>query len=111
MIARVVVMLVPAAPGRLSVVPDIREGCHRLGLALVEHPQEIGVNRPAVAVDAAAVEAQGIGQEFFMACHDVGQVPKGLRRVALGSDVDVYATTSCCVALGSRPSKDSYELL
>ena len=56
-IARVVVMLVPAAPGRLSVVPDIREGCHRLGLALVELPEEVRIDRLAVMAVAIAVSS------------------------------------------------------
>ena len=46
-----------------------------------------------------------------MACHDVGQVPKGLRRVALGSDVDVDSAAPGGVALCSGLAEAAAQLL
>ena len=46
-----------------------------------------------------------------MACHDVGEVAEGLRRVAVRSDVDVNAAASCRVALCACLAKPSANLL
>ena len=46
-----------------------------------------------------------------MARHDVGEVPKALRRVPLGSDVDVYSASSGGITLGSGVSELSAKLL
>ena len=106
-VARVVVMLVPAAPGGLGVVPDVRKGCHRFGLALVELPEEVRVDRLAVVAVPVAVsrQPQGVDQELLMAGHDVGQVSQRLRRVAVGSDVDVDPAAPVGIAFGSGLTK------
>ena len=46
-----------------------------------------------------------------MACHDVGEVPKRLRRVALGSDVDVNSAPAGGVALRARLAQPAAKLL
>ena len=46
-----------------------------------------------------------------MACHDVGQIPKGLRGVAVRSDVDVDSAAAGGVALGSGLPEDPDQFL
>ena len=100
-------MLASAVVGSVTSVPDVREGCHRLWFALVEKAEEVGVDRTAVADHAAAVEAQGVSQEVFVARHDVGEVPQCLRRVAVCSNVDVDSTPAGGIALGASLAEAS----
>ena len=88
-VAAVVVVLCPAVIRTVSLVPDVGELCHRVGLFAVQLLEEGRVDRAAIVVHAAAVQPKGCGEELFVACHDVGEVAEGLRRVAVGSDVDV----------------------
>ena len=46
-----------------------------------------------------------------MACHDVGEVPKRLRCVAFGTDVNVNAAASCGIALGSGSAQAANQFL
>ena len=73
MVAAAVVMLVSALVA-VTIVPNVCQGIHRLGLSAVQLGKEILVDRIAVAVDAAAVEAKGGNQKALVACHDVGEV-------------------------------------
>ena len=107
----VVVVLASAVVGSVASVPDIRKGRHRFWLALVEEAEKIGINCPAVAVHAAAVEAQGVSQEVFVTCHDVCQVAEGLRGVAVCSNVDVHPAAAGGVALRARLAEPSAKLL
>ena len=90
MVAAVVVVLASAVVGVLAAVPNISQGCHGGGFSVVQPFQESGVNRAAVAADAASVEVQCACQEVFVACHDVCEVSERLGRVTLGADVDVH---------------------
>ena len=94
MVAAVVVVLAPAVVLTLAAVPDVRKLRHRAGLFAVQLVEEPRVDRAAVVAHAAAVKVKGIRQEVFVACHDVGEVAEGLRRVAFRPDVDVYLMNS-----------------
>lgn len=111
MVAAVVVMLVSAVACAVAGVPDVRKLRHCLGLPAVDLGEEVGVYRAAVAAHAAAVELQSFCDQAFVACHDVGEVPKALRRVPLGSDVDVYSASSGGITLGTSVSELSAKLL
>ena len=99
-VAGVVVMLVASAPGGLAVVPGVCEGCHRLGLLRVQRLEEGRADHLAVVADPAAVKGEGVGEEAFVAGHDVGEVSEGLRGVAVGPDVNVDPAAPGGVALG-----------
>ena len=88
MVAAGVVMVVPAVVA-LRLVPDVRQLLHRLGLLLVEPPQEIIAHRLAVVPDAVPVDAHGGDHEALVARHQVRECAEGLRRVAVLPDVDV----------------------
>ena len=98
-VAAAVVVMVPAVVLAVAGVPDVCKIRHGLGLSRVDLLQESGVNRAAVAAHAAAVQLQGFRDQAFVAGHDVGEVSKALRGVALGSDVDVNSASSGGVAL------------
>lgn len=100
MVAAAVVMLVSAFVA-VAIVPNVCQGIHRLGLSAVQLRKEILVNRVAVAVDAAAVEAQGRNQKAFVACHDVGKVAEGLGAMLTQSNVNVDSAHMGRVALRS----------
>ena len=104
-------MLVPAVVLTLAGVPNVRKLRHRAGLLAVQLPKEVPVDHLAVAVDAVPVNPKGIGKEIFMACHDVCQVPKGLRVVAIRSDVDVDAASAGRVALRAGLAQPAAKLL
>ena len=104
-------MLLPAACGAVSFVPDVRELFHRLWLFLVEAVEEGAVHRAAVASEAALVDAHRGDQEAFVACHQVGKVSECLRRVAALADVDVHAAHMGGVALRSRVAQSSQKFL
>ena len=105
MVAAVVVVLASAVVRSVGRVPDVREGAHGLGLPAVDLGEEAGVDRPAVAADAASVELQGFGDEVFVARHNVCQVAERLRRVAVRSDVDVDSAAAARVALRAVVAK------
>lgn len=111
MVAAVVVVLASAVVGVLAAVPNISQGCHGGGFSVVQPFQESGVNRAAVAADAASVEVQCACQEVFVACHDVCEVPKGLGRVPLGTDMNVNAAAPCGIAFGSSFAQVANQLL
>ena len=111
MVARTVVVLLPAVCGAVSFVPDVREFFHRLRLFLVEAVEEDAVHRAAVASEAALVDAHGGDQEAFVACHEVGKVSKRLRRVAAFADVDVHAAHMGGVALCSCMAQSAQKFL
>lgn len=100
MVAAAVVMLASAFVA-VTIVPNVCQGIHRLGLSAIQLGKEILVDRVAVAVDAVAVEAKGRNQKAFVACHDVGEVAKGLGAVFAQSDVDVDSTHMGGVAFRS----------
>lgn len=100
MVAAAVVMLVSALVA-VTIVPNVCKGIHRLGLSAVQLGKEILVDRVAVAVDAAAVEAEGRNQKALVACHDVGEVAKCLGAVFAQADVDVDSAHMGGVALRS----------
>ena len=100
MVATAVVMLVSAFV-TVAIVPNIRQGIHRLGLAAVQLFKEILVDRVAVAADAVAVQAKGRNQKAFVACHNVGEVAEGLGAVLAQSDVDVDSAHMVGVAFRS----------
>ena len=101
MVAAVVVVLASAVVCVLAAVPDIRKPCQGGWLFAVDLVKEVWVDRPAVAVHSAAVKGKCIGEEAFVACHDVGEVSEGLRRMSFGSNVDV---NSAAVASLLAPS-------
>lgn len=111
MVAAVIVMLASAVVGALAPVPDVGKVGHGGGLPAVELFQEAGVNRAAVSAHAVMVEVKGFSQQALVAGHDVGQVAQGLRRVALGADVDVNSAAPGGVAFGARPAKPADEFL
>ena len=100
MVAAAVVMLVSAFVA-VAIVPNVCQGIHCLRLSAVQLRKEILVDRVAVAVDAAAVKAQGRNQKAFVACHDVGKVAEGLGAMFTQSDVDVDSAHMGRVALRS----------
>ena len=111
MVAAVVVVLGAPVGGPVAAVPNVGQVAHGAGLALVDRLEEPGVNRPAVAAHAVAVEGQGIRQEALVAGHDVRQVAEGLGGVALGPDVDVDSASPGGVALGSGLAQPPYQFL
>ena len=111
MVAAVVVVLVSAVAHAVAGVPDVRKLRHRLGLSAVDLGEEVGVYRAAVAAHAAAVKLQGFCDQAFVACHNVGEVPKALRCVALRSNMDVNSASSGGVAFRSCVSELSAKLL
>ena len=88
-VAAVVVVMTPAVACIVAGVPDVRKVRHRAGFPAVDLLQKPWVYRAAVAAHAAPVELQRLGDQAFVARHDVGKVPKALRRVPLRPDVDV----------------------
>ena len=110
-VAAVVVVLAPVVFGILAAVPNVCKRRHRGRFPAVDLLQKSGVDRLAVLADPTVIKAEGFRQEVFVACHDVGKVPKGLGRVPLGSNVDVNAAASCGIAPGSCPAKAADELL
>ena len=88
-VAAIVVVMAASVVGSVALVPNICQGAHGLRLLFVDRLEEILVNRAAVASDSVMVKGKALGEEAFMACHDVGQVSQGLRGVPLCSDVDV----------------------
>ena len=111
MVAAVIVVVAPAVACAVAGVPDVRKVCHRAGLLAVDLLQKPWVYRAAIAAHAAPVEFQCLSNQAFVARHDVGKVPKALRRVSLRPDVDVDPAPSGGVALGSSVSKLSAKLL
>ena len=111
MVARTVVVLLPALSCAVSFVPDVRELFHRLRLFFVEAVEEGAVHRAAVASEATAVDAHGGDQEAFVACHEVGEVSKRLRRMFALADVDVHAAHVGGVALRSRVAQPPQKFL
>lgn len=111
MVAAVVVVVTPAVACAVAGVPDVRKLCHRLGLSAVDLGEEVWVYRAAVAAHAAAVELQSFCDQALVARHDVGEVPKALRCVALRSDVDVDSASSGGVAFRSCVSELPAKLL
>ena len=111
MVPAFVVVPVPAVVGAVAFVPNVCQAFHGLGLFLVQPVEEVPVDRPAVAPKAALVNPHGGDQQAFVACHDVGEVPQGLRRVASLADVDVYSAHVAGVALRSGVAEAAEELL
>ena len=111
MVAAVVVMPAPTVVGVLAAIPDIRKRRHRAGLSAIELVQKSGIDRFAVTVDSILVKVKSACQKLFVACHDVGEISKGLGRVSVGADVNVNAAASCGVALGSCFAKAADQLL
>lgn len=111
MVAAVVVMVVSAVACVLAAVPNVCQGCHGGGFSVVQPFQESGVNRAAVAADAASVEVQCACQEVFVACHDVCEVSERLGRVPLGTDVDVNTAASGGIAFCSGFAEAANQLL
>lgn len=111
MIAALVVVRRPAVIRVLTAVPGVRKRCHGFRLFAVEFHQEILADRAAVTVHAASVEVQCACEEAFMACHNVCEVSQALRRVTLGSDVNVNSAAPCCVAFRTRFPKSADKLL
>ena len=105
MVAAAVVVLASAVVLALAGVPNVCKAGHRGGLLAVDFAQEVGIDRAAVAVHAAAVQLEGLGQEAFVAGHDVCQVAESLGCVALRADVDVNSAAACRVALCSGAAK------
>ena len=104
-VAAAVVMLASSVVCVLCSVPYVCELRHRCGFVGVDRFKELSVNRSAVAAYAGAVKVEGLCEEALVACHDVCQVAKGFRCVAVGSDVDVNSAHSCGVALGAFVAK------
>ena len=82
MVAAFVVMKVSSNGGIVSFVPNVSQFVHGLRLNLVEPVKEILVDCLAVVSDAAFVNPHGGNQEAFVACHQIGKVAEGFRRVA-----------------------------
>lgn len=110
MVAAAVVMLVSAFVA-VSIVPNVCQSIHRLGLSAVQLLEEILVHCVAVAVDAVAVKAEGRNQKDFVACHDVGEVAEGLGAVFAQSDVDVDSAHMGGVAFRSGFAKAADDFL
>jgi hypothetical protein len=110
MVAAAVVMLVSALVA-VTIVPNVCQGIHRLGLSAVQLGKEILVDRVAVAVDAATVKAEGRNQKALVACHDVGEVAEGLGAVFAQSDVDVDSAHMGGVALRSGVAEVANDFL
>ena len=111
MVAAFVVVRRSAVVCVLAAVPGIRKRRHGFGLFAVEFHQEILADRAAVAVHAASVEVQGACKQAFVACHNVCEVSQALRRVTIGSDVNVNSAAPCCVALCTRFPKSADKFL
>lgn len=111
MVAAVVVVVAPAVACAVTGVPDVCKVRHRLGFSAVDLGEEVGVYRAAVAAHAAPVELQRLGDQTFVARHDVSEVPKALRRVPLRPDVDVDSASSGGIALGACVSELPAKLL
>ena len=111
MVAAVVVVVAPAVACAVTGVPDVCKVRHRAGLPAVDLLQKPRVYRAAVAAHAAPVELQRLGDQAFVARHDVGEVPKALRRVPLRPDVDVDSASSGGIALGACVSELPAKLL
>ena len=105
MVAAVIVVVVPAVACAVAVVPDVRKLRHRAGLPAVDLLQKPWVYRAAVAAHASLVEFQRLGDQAFVARHDVGKVPKALRRVALRPNMDVDAAAPAGIAFRSVVAK------
>lgn len=103
MVAGRIVMDVAASVAIL--IPNVGQAAHGLGLFPVQPLEKFRIHSPAVMVDPAAVEVEGVNQQAFMACHDVCQVPQGSCCVAVGADVDVYSAAMLRVADGSCVAK------
>ena len=111
MVSRLVVMLVPSVVGVVSFVPNVGKFLHRLGLFLVKPSEEVFVYRLAVASDAALVNPHGGNQEALVACHQVGKIAEGLRRVVGFPDVDVDSAHMVGVAFRSLVPQPPEEFL
>lgn len=105
MVAAVVVVVAPAVACAVAGVPDVCKVRHRAGLPAVDLLQKPRVYRAAVAAHAAPVELQRLGDQAFVARHDVGKVPKALRRVPLRPDVDVDSASSGGIAFRTVVAK------
>ena len=111
MVAAVIVVVAPAVACAVAGVPDVRKVCHRAGLLAVDLLQKPWVYRAAIAAHAAPVEFQCLSNQAFVARHDVGKVPKALRRVSLRPDVDVDSAAPAGVAFRSGVSELPAKLL
>ena len=101
----------PAVCGTVPFVPDIRKFLHRLRLLLVEPIEEVAIHRPAVASDAALVNAHRGDQETFVTCHQIGEVAEGFRCVVTLADMDVYAAHMGGIALCSCTAQSAQKFL
>ena len=104
-------MLISAVVCTVWSVPDVRKLCHGCWLFLVDLFDEFWVYRSAVAMHSAAVDFQSVGNQFFVACHDVCQISEALWCVAVCSDVNVNPCTDSCVADCSGFAKLSDQFL
>ena len=95
----------------IPFVPDVRKFFHRLWLFPVETVEEDSIHCPAVASDAALVDAHRGDQETFVACHQIGEVAEGFRRMVALADVNVYAAHVGGVALCSRVAQPPQKFL
>lgn len=110
-VSAVVVVVVSIVILVLAGVPNVCEAGHGCGLLAVDLVEEGGINCAAVYFHAVAVQLEGIGEEAFVACHDVGQIAEGLGGVAFGSNVDVNTAASGGVALYSCMAELAAKLL
>ena len=111
MVAAAVVMLCSAAVASLCAVPDVRKLRHRFRLLAVELSQEIRIDRSAEAVDSAVVNLDCLGDQGFVARHDVCEVSQALRCVSRCADVNVNSAASGVVALCARLAEAADQLL
>ncbi len=94
MVSAFVVVLISAVVVAVGFIPDVCKLCHRCGLLFVELFDESGIYCSAVSVDSALVNFQGIGNQLFVACHDVCEVAERLRCMSVRSDVNVNVMES-----------------
>ena len=111
MVAALIVVLASAKVASLCAVPDVCKLRHRGGLLLVEGFKEAWINRSAEAVHSALVDLDRLGDQAFVARHDVGEVPERLRCVSVGADVNVNPCADSCVADRSSLSQAADQLL
>lgn len=111
MVPAIVVVLCSAVVRSVALVPGVFQLAHGCRLLFVELLKESLVDHLAVMSGAAGVDANGSADLFFVACHDVDQIPQGLCGVVSLADVNVDSASSGGAALGSCLPKEADDAL
>ena len=111
MVSAVIVVLISSVIRTVCSVPDVGKLSHGSRFFLIQLFNELWVYRSAVSVHSATVDFQGICDQLFVACHQVGKISEGLWGMSVCSDVDVNPCPNPCVADCSGFSEDSHQFL